>query len=100
PPPPHYTPCPYTTLFRSLQPLRRHRADGGPDCPRRGRSARRTGTGPYPAASIAGVGSDGAGRAAERTALRRTGGSGAMRWTDHGDRKSTRLNSSHVKISY
>src|SRR3989442_11340606 len=76
--PPRSTLFPYTTLFRSLpqRPARGNRA-----CGRRSQSSRHVGSvaGQQDRAERAGAGS-------------RTSGAG--------DRKSTRLNSSHVRISY
>src|SRR2546430_4664436 len=72
--PPRSTLFPYTTLFRSQEPLRRGRGARGRA--RRGRARRRRG----------GV-----------RGLRR--GAGAGSGGDR-DRKSTRLNSSHSQISY
>src|SRR5207302_7230816 len=75
--PPRSTLFPYTTLFRS-------RADARPERQRRLREPQE-----------AGDARAGAGRPA-RCRRGRTHGGG----TGKGDRKSTRLNSSHVKISY
>src|SRR5699024_12868427 len=69
---------PYTTLFRSAAP-------GGCRDSDRTAAGREKGWSPVPC------------EAATRTAHRRYGGNGA---TSCGDRKSTRLNSSHVSISY
>src|SRR5438045_9041638 len=66
-PPPRSTLFPYTTLFRSVGPVRRHGA-GAP--------------GLRPAASL------------------RLGGGARQRRGARADRKSTRLNSSHLGISY
>src|SRR5690606_40890717 len=86
PHPPRSTLFPYTTLFRSrdaegeqlpLDPHRRHRP-GGQD---------RRGADPHPRDAPAG-------RARRRGTLALQGGVARR------DRKSTRLNSSHVKISY
>src|SRR5690606_41415454 len=83
------TPFPYTTLFRSRPPPRRHLPTHRPgDPPRRGRGhdARRP-----PARPL-------------RTGVRRTRTlpheSRLALTEEPRDRKSTRLNSSHVKISY
>src|SRR5439155_25155906 len=88
-PPPRSTLFPYTTLFRSIPRLdgavleerravrrRRHAAAGGSRT--HAGADRGTGTGGF---------------------LRRRDGAGA-RERNGGDRKSTRLNSSHVAISY
>src|SRR3712207_8847132 len=84
--PPRSTLFPYTTLFRSAG-SRRERASGG------GRG------GPHSAvlgALGAGGGVTGGGHALDRGDL--LGGDG--RRDGRGDRKSTRLNSSHANISY
>src|SRR5690349_22544051 len=85
--PPSSTLFPYTTLFRSLQRPRPARADRA--------------VGPEPEPARARV-RPAAGRA---RAVRRRGragdeGGGAVPRPDAEDRKSTRLNSSHVEISY
>src|SRR3712207_7361182 len=76
--PPRSTLFPYTTLFRSLEPLRQ----GHPGGQRRAPSGRRDPIAPAPALTIP----------------------RATRTLDRGtpliDRKSTRLNSSHANISY
>src|SRR5690606_40978313 len=91
PPPPPYQLFPYTTLFRSPRRLLRHRrsehlrAAGGVrlgECPPRVRRGSRPGT------------------LARRGARIGRRGAGLLRGARRADRKSTRLNSSHVKISY
>src|SRR5690606_41366374 len=92
--PPPLTPCPYTTLFRSPLPAVRR----GPILCRP----------PLDHPPGQGAGSDEGARGPRRTALPRRrhcaqsglGGSRRAAPRDGGDRKSTRLNSSHVKISY
>src|SRR5690606_41791304 len=83
------SPFPYTTLFRSLPPADEQRPDPG----RGGRAAVRRGGIPAQG-RVRGGGGIRAG----------AGGDGALdqvrRCEEAGDRKSTRLNSSHVKISY
>src|SRR5204862_7478166 len=82
--PPLSTPFPYTTLFRSPLEYARAAAGGDHDAEvvRPGRAGEPLGgLGPRPAHRVA---SAGAGDAA----------------SGRGDRKSTRLNSSHVEISY
>src|SRR5207253_3780435 len=82
------TPFPYTTLFRSLRSCA---GDGGRRNARRGVAGR-----------------DGVLRAAQRTRARGAGcrfrarrrAQRAAHFSRHRDRKSTRLNSSHVAISY
>src|SRR2546426_8426537 len=76
--PPRSTLFPYTTLFRSHDPLGAE-APGGDD------TAQADGT----------VTDDGHGLAAGDL-----GGAGRMMARSHQDRKSTRLNSSHLVISY
>src|SRR5439155_14303488 len=92
-PPPRPTPFPYTTLFRS-------RHEPRPRFPRRGRAR---GLQPNPRERLSTAGQHGG----ETGALR--GVRGGVRQRRHrapslrghaGDRKSTRLNSSHVAISY
>src|SRR3712207_7329020 len=86
--PPRSTLFPYTTLFRSRGAREKERTRGhgdaengpGPRSPGRGR-----GEGVAPPSGL------GAGRGAEPE-----GGARGL----HGDRKSTRLNSSHANISY
>src|SRR3989442_8296087 len=79
--PPRSTLFPYTTLFRS--------ALLGP-CPTEVRGGGAALSGPVPG-----------GARADRPALRRRArGAVAARGRGRGDRKSTRLNSSHVRISY
>src|SRR5207249_9367596 len=81
-PPPRSTLFPYTTLFRSLR-HHHHRGDRHPDDPRgRARDP---------------VEPDDAGRFLHVRRLHRSRGPAAHQ---HRDRKSTRLNSSHVSISY
>src|SRR5690606_39574632 len=97
PPPPPLTSTlsPYTTLFRS--------ARGAPRGPRlRGASP-----GPRGAASSRRRRASGRGLPRLGPSLAARRGAGAASWlsarlgsTGRGDRKSTRLNSSHVKISY
>src|SRR5690349_22879601 len=77
-PPPRSTLFPYTTLFRSRRPAHPAGRAGRPG--RRGRAGRR----PVPDRKVAAARPVPGGRA-------RPG---------RGDRKSTRLNSSHVEISY
>src|SRR3712207_7906479 len=79
--PPRSTLFPYTTLFRS------HEAGGGADAGRRQQDA-------DVAAAPAVGGRVGAGDGGSAAHLGRRGG------LDGGDRKSTRLNSSHANISY
>src|SRR5690606_42059656 len=81
--PPCPTLFPYTTLFRSLPPPPRRRSgrDGFPPARQRTRSA--------PSPPAGGVRPPAGGLGADR-----------VRCLAGGDRKSTRLNSSHVKISY
>src|SRR5690606_39988497 len=92
-PPPSSTLFPYTTLFRSLsrggarggrRPAAERRPDPqGHDHPARPRARRDdAAAGVRPAHALEGV------------------SRGAARDSHGGDRKSTRLNSSHVKISY
>src|SRR5437773_7448388 len=82
PRPPRSTLFPYTTLFRSSGP-----ADRGRPVPRgRADDARRSSAPPY-------------GRARRAVASRLGAGEGFPAG-DCGDRKSTRLNSSHITISY
>src|SRR5690606_41459091 len=88
--PPSSTLFPYTTLFRSPRGHQLSDRDVPPlSTGGRGLPARRRG---------------GAGRPGARRALpgpaRRLGRPGPGRRVAPGDRKSTRLNSSHVKISY
>src|SRR3989442_9005888 len=78
--PPRSTLFPYTTLFRSL-----------PHCPQL-----RAGGFALAAPGTARLGAD---RAGKREAQRPTPRAGGCR-ERFGDRKSTRLNSSHVRISY
>src|SRR3712207_8158914 len=86
--PPRSTLFPYTTLFRSN---RRRRAGG-----RRGRSPPRPGrrTTGRPGAGERRPGGLGSGQAGVR------GGEAVLHDREEGDRKSTRLNSSHANISY
>src|SRR5699024_12639976 len=85
--PPASTLFPYTTLFRS--------DPGAPEAPPRGRPQR-----PAGGQTEAGPSPDG-GRPGPAALLPRGGGEGAGRADPGGeDRKSTRLNSSHVSISY
>src|SRR5436309_5903283 len=77
--PPRSTLFPYTTLFRSCQAGRLHTVD------RHGQAAR----GPLMHAPVN-----------ESYLNARIGIRSWLLTTDHKDRKSTRLNSSHVKISY
>src|SRR2546427_1644959 len=77
--PPRSTLFPYTTLFRSNAGARRARAGGGTHGP-----ARRSG----------------GGRGRDRAAGAGAPGGGAGAPQEGGDRKSTRLNSSHSQISY
>src|SRR5206468_11972937 len=85
PPPPSSTLFPYTTLFRSRAPAGSHEG-------RRDRDGARAGVRDH--------------AAAPRRAGRAVTGHGARALTTHvldtarGDRKSTRLNSSHDQISY
>src|SRR2546430_10911818 len=80
--PPRSTLFPYTTLFRSLE-RRSLRADrGGASDPRAGRRRRRTAT------------------RTRRPGQHRVAGPARARARREGDRKSTRLNSSHSQISY
>src|SRR2546430_13114031 len=74
--PPRSTLFPYTTLFRSVLPA--PAAEGDPGGARRGRRA--------------------AGR--DQRAARADRGEAPPRGREEGDRKSTRLNSSHSQISY
>src|SRR3989442_3671856 len=85
--PPRSTLFPYTTLFRSPSVTRWAGGPPPPRCCRVGRTCVRRRHGGAPSR-----GGGGAGRGRGRA---RGGGRGA-----HGDRKSTRLNSSHVRISY
>src|SRR5436309_9989245 len=78
--PPRSTLFPYTTLFRS--PGRRVHAGALPDAERAGRGRRR------------------AGRLPARAQVLRQFPRGGGDERAETDRKSTRLNSSHVKISY
>src|SRR3712207_9086367 len=96
--PPRSTLFPYTTLFRSRDP----RGHGRPLHERPRGHARRARDGAEAlllrvvgacAAAAAGTGSRAGGRAAPGLAARR-------RADPAGDRKSTRLNSSHANISY
>src|SRR5690349_23555973 len=80
PPPPTSTLFPYTTLFRSLPHQRRHPEDLGVEQADRQGDAEREG------ARLAGA----------HVPRRR----GAPPRREREDRKSTRLNSSHVEISY
>src|SRR3712207_7764562 len=75
--PPRSTLFPYTTLFRSPErpPARRPQARGGPAA-------------------------DGRGPRREPRRQRRPGGPDGHLAVGRGDRKSTRLNSSHANISY
>src|SRR3712207_7833418 len=84
--PPRSTLFPYTTLFRSLRGLR---------APARGRRARRTRVAVVPVGAARRAPS-----ARNQVGLRRR--HAALRLPEglHGDRKSTRLNSSHANISY
>src|SRR5436305_5330027 len=84
PPPPTSTLFPYTTLFRSDRPGRRHRraVHGGEDVPAHCRRA------------------DGWGPARVDRRCRGAVGDAARSENCRRDRKSTRLNSSHVRISY
>src|SRR5690606_41534679 len=86
PPPPRSTLCPYTTLFRSNGGLRRIcRAAGTAHC-------RRSGAFGF---------ADGAGGTQDRDVTNKKTAHSAARGRFFAvDRKSTRLNSSHVKISY
>src|SRR2546429_4364067 len=79
--PPRSTLFPYTTLFRSRVPRETRRGRAGPDEPEHGGVDSRA-----PARD----------RAAPRGPRQARGGPGAA----EGDRKSTRLNSSHGYISY
>src|SRR5256885_11065152 len=89
--PPRSTLFPYTTLFRSLHPRPPARAEAlTPAAPRR--ASRRSAGGPGPAGVHARV-VDGAALGF----LRAPGLPGGQRPRD---RKSTRLNSSHLVISY
>src|SRR5436305_3461968 len=84
--PPQSTLFPYTTLFRSLTPVPGCRAaDGARHTVRLLELVHRPRLGVLDAQLVEGVEEDGEQR------LQRTGGE---------DRKSTRLNSSHVRISY
>src|SRR5207249_8727796 len=99
PPPPTPTLFPYTTLFRSVPHGSRHRQEGahltGPPA-RRARPRR--GRGP-PDRRALGLGPPGAPRTnAGRAPPDPVPGRGPV--GVGGDRKSTRLNSSHVSISY
>src|SRR5207302_9173017 len=87
PPPPRSTLFPYTTLFRSLT----HDYDGGPGLRCSITSAVRC-RAERGVVAVVGVSNP-------RAALRNTFASSISR-TSARDRKSTRLNSSHVKISY
>src|SRR5690606_40789193 len=84
--PPRSTPLPYTTLFRSHTSREQRRRRGGV---RSGPHPRRAGTTGLRARAL------GRGGAGARGARR-----GPLRRVRSRDRKSTRLNSSHVKISY
>src|SRR5204863_8466740 len=81
--PPRSTLFPYTTLFRSAR--RRLRGGGPPPRARAGRRSRRPRTTPRGASAR---------RGAQPSSLAPRRGASAS------DRKSTRLNSSHVEISY
>src|SRR3712207_7002693 len=81
--PPRSTLFPYTTLFRS-------REQRGPAPWRCGHEPARAG----------GAGARAAPLAQEERRVRLRAGEGAHRAADGGDRKSTRLNSSHANISY
>src|SRR5690606_41949932 len=100
PPPPHPPLFPYTTLFRSHLGYRiGHSASegekstnsesGGGTRYRRARSRNRESQGPFGGHRLRPT-------IAAGSAATRVGALGAQQ----GDRKSTRLNSSHVKISY
>src|SRR5207249_11214702 len=99
-PPPRSTPFPYTTLFRSRGDVRRDAGAGRPPGDARSRaseagwnrseSVRVQAEGAAEAATHRGTE---AGAAAGRRAAASTARAAA-------DRKSTRLNSSHVSISY
>src|SRR3989442_4523329 len=78
--PPRSTLFPYTTLFRSVHP-----GQGAALVDRRGRAA---------------VDEDGVGPAAEVERTRDVRHDRSRRDVQRADRKSTRLNSSHVRISY
>src|SRR3712207_7333018 len=82
--PPRSTLFPYTTLFRSAAPARRAVLGGGAGADGGGRRARVR-----------------AGGAAPPGLQRpRRAGAAALARRDDGDRKSTRLNSSHANISH
>src|SRR5256885_11757968 len=85
--PPRSTLFPYTTLFRSRSAERRRRANG---------LAARSGNGAGGADRSRG-GGDGAD---DRRASGCSEGQGRQSGRDDQDRKSTRLNSSHLVISY
>src|SRR2546430_13232969 len=85
--PPRSTLFPYTTLFRSQVPLQ-------PECGRIAFRAHEAGNGAHDRDTLTGSRN-------ERVPILPQRCAGARRdKADHGDRKSTRLNSSHSQISY
>src|SRR5439155_24954922 len=91
--PPRSTLFPYTTLFRSARGARADRK-GAAARPRRFVHHRQHGMGAVPDGQPEGFARLPAPR------VRRAARSGNRRSLGRGDRKSTRLNSSHVAISY
>src|SRR5437762_11464751 len=92
PPPPRSPPFPYTTLFRSAQPEQAEAA-GAEDL------AAGEGAGIGREAAGVGHGNQGSG-VRGRGSARIDSSCIHQRWSMDGDRKSTRLNSSHRCISY
>src|SRR5690606_40991240 len=90
-PPPRSTLFPYTTLFRSRRDQRRGQPEGRQDGQRQG---------PRRPADERLDGRAGLPRRGARAAPARRGVGERDRRAVRRDRKSTRLNSSHVKISY
>src|SRR3989442_11689660 len=84
--PPRSTLFPYTTLFRSQKPPRAEPAKSTLPQPGKPVPSRA-----YPGALLVVEGTDGSGKSTQLYLLKR--------WLEI-DRKSTRLNSSHVRISY
>src|SRR5439155_18175978 len=93
PRPPRSTLFPYTTLFRSSRNANRRRSD-------RKRSAKNTVNASFSEEPEEREGCDASGRTDIHPANPESQARGRKRRNEKGDRKSTRLNSSHVAISY